>query len=121
MVPAAKKRPVPNMLEMSPILRGGLRLETNGDSHTLIVPRTSWLERLSVRFLNQPAFFRIQLDDLGSWVIRHCNGSHTVKEIAELVSKKFADKAEPVVPRLIIFLKMVEGNGWIRWVNAKDW
>lgn len=108
----------PNLLEMCPILQKGLRLEeTEEDASlvTLVVPRNSWLERLSIRFLKQPAERRIQLDALGSFVMRQCNGQKQVDEIGQLVEAEFGEQAQPTLPRLVKFLQTVEAMGWIHY------
>ena len=67
-----------NMLVMKPILKEHYRLEPSPDEDTqliLVVPRTGWLERLSIRWLGQPEAIRVQLDELGSFVLSRCDGS----------------------------------------------
>lgn len=106
-----------NLLEMCPVLREGLRLEeTNGDATlvTLFVPRTSWLERLSIRFLKQPSERHIHLDALGSFVMRQCDGQKPVNEISQLIEAKFGEQAQPTLPRLVKFLQTIEAMGWIQ-------
>lgn len=105
-----------NMLFMRPVLKERYRLEPSPGEEkrlTLVVPRTGWLERLSVRWLGQPEAIRVQLDELGSFVLSRCDGTRTVQELAEALDQAFGRKAEPVLPRLVQFLRMVEANGWI--------
>jgi hypothetical protein len=104
---------------MIPQLKAHLRLERGEGAAeaALILPRTSWLERLSVKYLKQPAAIRIQLDALGSFVLSHCNGQYTVQQIADKVQERFGEEAEPLLPRLITFMQIVEANGWIVWLE----
>lgn len=107
-----------NLLKMCPTLQEGLRLEERDEDAsliTLIVPRTSWLERLSIRFLKQPSERRIQLDALGSFVMRQCDGQKQVDEIGQLVEAEFGEQAQPTLPRLVKFLQTVEAMGWIHY------
>jgi hypothetical protein len=115
-----RKRPS-NLLDMIPILRPGLALEPAGDENVsyVLVPRTNFLERLSVRFLGQPAFRRIRLDALGTFVLSHCDGQHRVKEIGDQLAERFGREAEPVLPRLAKFLEIVEMNGFIEWKRER--
>ncbi|MFC4076031.1 PqqD family protein [Salinithrix halophila] len=102
------------MLTMKPVLKEEYRLETgSGEGLILVIPRTSWLERLSIRWLNQPDAIRVQLDDLGSFVLTYCNGKATVREIADGLEKVFGEKAKPVLPRLVQYLRIAETNSWI--------
>lgn len=112
-----RTRSTSNLLEMTPQLKPHLRLEweEGAAEAALILPRTSWLERMSVKYLKQPAAIRVQLDALGSFVLSHCNGQHTVQQIADKVQERFGEEAEPLLPRLITFIQIVESNGWIVW------
>ncbi|MBA4493725.1 PqqD family protein [Paenactinomyces guangxiensis] len=103
---------------MIPALKPSLTLESNPDNPELlqlVIPRTSLLEKFSVRFLKQPPYLRIRLDRLGSFVLARCNGKHQVEQIQQQVAERFGEEAEPVLPRLLKFLEMVEANGWINW------
>jgi nucleoside-diphosphate-sugar epimerase len=103
------------LLEMSPLLRDTVRLVPNGDKHSLLISRSSWLERVSIRFLKQPAAIRVELDSLGDTVLQHCDGNYTVQQIVDMLASRFGKEAEPVLPRLVKFLQIVEMNGWIGW------
>lgn len=110
-----------NILQMRPMLKSKITLEPLTEDKTLyqvLIPRTNWLERLSIRFLNQPAHHRIQLDLLGSFVLRHCTGDYLVEQIETLLEKQFGQQAEPIRERLIAFLVIVETNDWIEWASA---
>lgn len=111
-----KKRSV-NLLELIPVLNSHLKLEQDEDQETVIVviPRTGWIERLSIRFLKQPPVNKIKLDHIGSFVIRLCDGKYTVDEIRQKVELEFGEKAEPSLPRLAKFLEIIEMNGWMNW------
>lgn len=112
-----------NMLVMKPLLKERYRLEpSSGEENrlTLVVPRTGWLERLSVRWLGQPKAIRVKLDELGSFVLSHCDGTRTVQELADALEQAFGQKAEPVLPRLVQFLKILDANGWITMIPPDD-
>ncbi|AKP45797.1 hypothetical protein BSM4216_0453 [Bacillus smithii] len=102
-----------NLLEMVPVLKDNLKIDHENQS--LIVPRTNLIERFSVRFLKQPSERKIQLDDLGFFVIRHIDGKSTVLELANVVETKLGDKASPVLERLVTFLSILESYDWLKW------
>lgn len=109
-----------NLLEMAPVLKEKIQLVREKEKYLALVPRSSWLERLSVRFLKQPLEIRVELDSLGNTVLQHCNGTYTVQQIADLLCERFGKDAEPALPRLVKFLQIVELNGWISWNNASN-
>lgn len=108
-------------MKMRPVLKERFTLEPLGGHQEsgsfrcrLLISRDSWLERLSVRWLKQPQTIQVKLDPLGSFVLSHCDGKRTVEEIAEGLAETFGEEAEPVLPRLVKYLQIVEANGWVR-------
>ncbi|WP_059045185.1 PqqD family protein [Paenibacillus rubinfantis] len=108
-----------NLLEMVPRLRTHLNVATGEDGAAeLLLPRRSWLERQSVRFLKQPAVIHVHLDELGSEVVTRCTGAYTVGDIADAIRTKFGEAAEPLMPRLSKFIEILEANDWLIWEEA---
>ncbi len=106
---------------MKPMLKPKITLEPTKEDELLyhvLIPRTNWLERLSIRYLKQPTHHRIQLDYLGSFVLQHCTGEYLVEQIELLLEKQFGEEAKPTRERLIMFLSIVEANDWIEWVST---
>jgi hypothetical protein len=106
------------MLNMFPIRKEKITVEQSQTSPDLVfvcIPRTNFLERLSIRFLNQPSHHRVKLDKLGSFVFQMCNGSHNVQQIEYSVREYFGSEAAPIRERLIAFLTILEANDWINW------
>ncbi|WP_132747000.1 PqqD family protein [Scopulibacillus darangshiensis] len=66
----------------------------------------------------QPKENRFKLDDLGLFVLDHCNGQYTVEEMAELMENEFGEKAEPTLPRLVKFLQILDTNSIITFKSA---
>jgi hypothetical protein len=60
--------------------------------------------------------YRLKLDELGSFVWEHCDGTENVQQIADKLKKKYGDKVEPVYDRLGIFLNRLERSKSIIWV-----
>ncbi|MDQ0416559.1 hypothetical protein J2Z48_000726 [Croceifilum oryzae] len=114
-----RKQSARNLLEMKPLLRSHFQIEKNEENQSLckvLLPRMSWIERFSIRFLKQPLVIKVQLDPLGSFVIQRCEGMQTVQQISDDLMNHFGEEAEPILPRLAKFLEIVEVNGWIHFV-----
>ncbi|MGG6311224.1 PqqD family protein [Paenibacillus macerans] len=117
----ASKQPEQNLLDMVPLLRPHLGVASGDDGKAeLLLPRRSWLERQSVRFLKQPAVIHVHLDALGSEVVTRCDGTHSVGDIAEAIRTKFGEEAEPLMPRLSKFIEIMEANDWLLWADAMN-
>ncbi|HET7578849.1 MAG TPA: PqqD family protein [Bacillales bacterium] len=117
-----KQKEQKNLLTMTPVLKKRYQLEQTRSELSglrLIIPRNNWLERLSVRFLNQPEAIKVRLDELGSFVLTRCDGKWNVNEIATGLEGEFGENAKPILPRLVKYLQMVEMNGWIFWESER--
>lgn len=109
-----KKQPE-NLLQLRPVLKEGLRHSRIDQVNYLIIPRTNFLERLSIRYFKQPAERKIHLDENGSFVVKLLDGEHTVAIIAEKIKAHFGEEAEPVLERLVKFLQILEVQEWIHY------
>lgn len=58
-------------------------------------------------------FYKVKLDDVGSFVWEWCDGKKTVKEIARGLKEKFGEKVEPLHNRLALYLQNLEKNRFI--------
>ncbi|WP_422657212.1 PqqD family peptide modification chaperone [Paenibacillus sp. EC2-1] len=109
-----------NLLDMVPLLKEGLTIEQGNDFVIVFMPRQSWIERQAVRFLNQPAIIKVKLDDLGAAVATRCDGQHSISDIAMSLQVEFGEAAEPLIPRLVKFVELMEVNQWIEWKPIMD-
>lgn len=95
-----------NLLLKHPVGRPHVTAE-QGEIPRLVIYHTHWLSKLCTRFFRTPAQTYFQLDPYGFFVWSHCNGQYTVGDIARLMSEEFGPEAEPVIERLIVFLRML--------------
>jgi hypothetical protein len=72
-------------------------------------PLAWWLQPL----LRRP-FFRVHLDDVGSFVWSRCDGRANVAEIADAMEVRFGERVAPAIDRLQIFLRQLEAGHLIR-------
>jgi hypothetical protein len=73
-----------------------------------------------IKWFQYPTHRRIRLDRLGSFVIRLCDGTHAIDEIAQRVEAQFGAKAAPVLDRLLVFFSILEANDWIELYNKDE-
>jgi hypothetical protein len=76
------------------------------DRVTVLIPKFTnrWLVRWLVPLLAKPEV-RLRLDDTGSFVWRQCNGSMTVRQIADTVREHFGGEPEPTLERVVQFMR----------------
>ena len=58
--------------------------------------------------------FKVNLDEIGSYLWVLVDGEKTVDQIAQLFKKQFGDRVEPLYDRLSMFLMNLEKNGFIK-------
>ncbi|MBN2029778.1 PqqD family protein [bacterium] len=57
--------------------------------------------------LGIPPQVHIHLDEFGSFVWNHCDGSQSVSEIAQKLRERFGDKVDPVYERLGGYIRLL--------------
>ncbi|KZZ85382.1 PqqD family peptide modification chaperone [Bacillus sp. SJS] len=105
-----------NLLELVPLLANHVELQMkDGGKGVLIVQRANWAERFSIRFLKQPSFRTIQMDEYGTYALSQMKNDATVADLANAMSAHFGEDAEPVLPRLTKFIQILESQEWLVW------
>ncbi len=57
--------------------------------------------------------YKIKLDTVGSFILEHCDGTRTVREVGEKLKAQFGDQVEPLFDRLSLFFQQLERNRFI--------
>ena len=66
------------------------------------------LDKLLFKVFNTPRKRELDLDPIGSVIWRHCDGNHSVAELADLIESRFpTDRIEPVEETLTYFLSQL--------------
>jgi hypothetical protein len=85
---------------------------------TLKMPRAEneFLLRIINIFSKEP-FFKIKLDDRGSYIWQYCNGEKTIQEISLLLEQHYGDDVKPAKDRTIFFFKQLYQNKLIKFYH----
>jgi hypothetical protein len=108
------KAPAPNLLDLKPVRL--VECERTDEGHvTLLKPKFGWgpLRKLLQPRLKRP-FYKIHLDEIGTFVWDRLDGDTTVGVIADAALAHFGEKIEPVHGRLRTFLMQMEGGGLVK-------
>lgn len=93
-----------NLLDIIPI--HNIKWEQNSKGQVLLF-KSKLKNPLLVKYIlprMKKPYYKIILDDIGSFFRENCNGTRTVKKIAELQKERFGDKVEPLYDRIATFL-----------------
>ena len=88
--------------------------QTEQDRVVLLRPKfkLAWLKKVILPRMKHP-YFRIHLDEFGSWVWLQIDGKKTVYEIGGALKTKFGSDIEPVYERLGLFINQLARNRFI--------
>ena len=102
-----------NLLNLIPVHKTKYELK-EGDKVILFKPKfsNSFLAKIFLPRMKQP-FYKVNLDEIGSFFWLNCDGTRTVKEIAELHKNNFGEKVEPLYERIAHFISSLEKNRFI--------
>ncbi len=104
---AKTKRQQPNLLDFCP--QPQVQCTTN-DQGDIILLAPKFRNRFLAKYLLprlKSQFFKIKLDEFGSWVWNEIDGKKTVYQIGLSMDEKFGKRADPVFERLGYFINIL--------------
>jgi glutathionyl-hydroquinone reductase len=109
-----KKEEMHNFLDLVPKKSSKVKCEQREEELIrLIVPRDSLVDRIVRKLFFTPDAFKIDLDELGSFVWRQIDGQKTIYEIGQQLKEEFKEEAEPLYERLVQFMNILKNNKFI--------
>ncbi len=105
-----------NFLKLIPERNVEFEEEENGKI-TLILEKTkNPLIKAIINFFNRSQFFRIHLDEKGSFIWKLMDGKRDMEEIIEKIVERFGDE-ESITNRLKVFFLQLERSKFIKYKN----
>jgi len=81
----------------------------NGIVTVLYFKKPTFIEKIFFRkLINKP--YKIDLDEIGSFIWDKINAFISVKEIIKLANEKFGEQIEPAENRVVQFMKQMHSN-----------
>lgn len=84
---------------------------------TVHVVNQGFYNRLAQKLFKRPRISHIRLDEYGSFVWQQMDGKRTVYQISGLLGERFGKEAEPVLDRLVEYLRILYQNKLIGYVK----
>ena len=88
-----------------------------GGKVTLEIENKGFFNRLAQLVLHKPKISYVHLDELGSFVWHHMDGTKTIIEIASLVETEFGEKSHPLYERLAGYFGILESYGFVEYAD----
>ena len=103
-----------NYLDFMPKKNPAFCWELDDDGMVVILIENKGIyNRIAQKLLKKPRVSRITLEKFGSFIWRQIDGTRSVYEISGLVSEEFGEEAEPLIERLVKYLRILQNNRFI--------
>lgn len=110
-----KKRSGQNYLDLIPERNPEIASEKEeGGLLVLLVENKGLFNKIAQSIFKKPRISRIHLDEQGSYIWPLIDGRLNVMQLAELQKKQFGDAVEPLYPRFVKYIQIMESYGFIR-------
>jgi len=109
-----------NLLKLIPVKN--MKWKTDSQGNVIILKpkfKNPFLIKHALPKMKRP-YYKVKLDEMGSYFWRNCNGERNIKEIARLHKEKFGEKSEPVLDRISLFLQSLDKNNFIKFKQNPD-
>ncbi|MCQ2593422.1 MAG: PqqD family protein [Treponema sp.] len=101
-----KQTKSPNLLDLVPHQSQKFRAEIGEDGAvTIFVENKGVFNFIAQKFFKKPRFTQIHLEEFGSFIWQQIDGIKTVKDIADLMHEQFGENADPLYPRISMYMK----------------
>ncbi len=109
------KKSKKNYLDLIPELTENISLEKDEAGKTVILVQNKGVfNRIAQKLFKKPPVTRVHLDDCGSYILPLIDGRLTVMELALLQKKRFGEAVEPLYPRFVKYMQIMESYGFIK-------
>ena len=103
-----------NFLEKVPCRNEKYKFEVDSEGRvTIFVENKGPFNFVAQKLFGKPKVSQVHLEEFGSYIWQHIDGIRNVKEIADLLKKKFGEKTEPLYPRISLYMKSLYDNSFI--------
>lgn len=108
------KKQEKNFLDFIPVINDKFRYEIVDQKVTIFQENKGVFNRIFQVLLKKPKVTQIHLDEMGSFIWPLMDGEKTVFDISGEVKEYFGEKAEPLIPRLVQYFKMLKNYDFIK-------
>lgn len=104
-----------NFLDFIPVIHHNCVSRTDDDTNYIIIDiaHTGFYDKIAQKFFKRPKQSHIALDEMGSFIFSNIDGINTVYDLSVLIKKEFGEDAEPILERLIMYIKILKNNNFI--------
>ena len=115
-----KKKQQKNYLDLSP--ERSSELTWSADEEGIIVlevENTGAFNRMAQKLFKKPKVTKVHMEKYGSFLWPLIDGEKTVMELADLQKEEFGEEVEPLYPRVVKYMQIMESYHFIRFKNMQ--
>lgn len=110
----SRKKEQKNYLDMIPAKAPHLGWSPDGeDTIALEVENKGMFNRIAQKLFHKPSVTKVHLDKYGSFLWEQMDGCRTVMELAALQKERFGDEVEPLYPRIVKCIQIMESYDFV--------
>lgn len=109
-----KKKQKVNYLDLIPERAAGLIWSKDEEGMvTLEVENTGVFNRIAQKLFKRPKYTKVHMEKYGSFLWPLIDGERTVMELADLQKAQFGEEVEPLYPRVVKYMQIMESYYFI--------
>ena len=109
-----KKKQRKNYLDLIPKRAASLTWTADEEGLiTLEVENTGVFNRIAQKLFKRPKYTKVHMEKYGSFLWPLIDGAHTVMELADLQKAEFGDEVDPLYPRVVKYMQIMESYHFI--------
>lgn len=110
-----------NLLDFVPVQNQKYRVEiTEAGQVTIFIENKGPFNWVAQKLFRKPRFSQVHLEEFGNFIWPLIDGKKTVKNIADLVHEQFGEKADPLYPRISMYMKMLNNYEFITLIEPQN-
>ena len=110
-----KKKQQKNYLDLVP--EKAQELPWSKDEEGIVVlevENTGVFNRIAQKLFNRPKYTKVHMEKYGSFLWPLIDGQRTVMELADLQKAEFGEEVEPLYPRVVKYMQIMESYHFIK-------
>lgn len=116
-----KKKQQKNYLDLVPERSSALTWSSDEEGIIVLeVENTGAFNRVAQKLLKKPKVTKVHMEKYGSFLWPLIDGEKTVMELADLQKEEFGEEVEPLYPRVVKYMQIMESYHFIRFKNMQS-
>ncbi len=115
-----KSKQKQNYLDLVPERAPELKWSQDEDGIIVLeVENTGVFNRIAQKLFKRPRYTKVHMEKYGSFLWPLIDGKKTVMELADIQKEEFGEEVEPLYPRVVKYMQIMESYHFISFAKGK--